>query len=205
MKQFFFAAVLITLAQTAIAQGMAAQTATTLESDNQATAVKAQPVDKSPMDMVYFPEEYPVLKIKDKVKEPPVARVIYSRPQKADRVVFGDLIEYGKVWRLGANEATEIEFFRDVKISGRRVPKGKYTLYAIVNPQQWTIIVNKDTDTWGSFKYDEKKDLLRTSVPVKQEAEPVEAFTMYFEKTAAGANLHMAWDNATAILPIALK
>ncbi len=195
MKQLFFAFLLFVLTQNASAQSMAVQTAT----------VKSLPMDKSPMDMVYFPEEYPVLKIKDKAKEPLIARVIYSRPQKADRVVFGDLVEFGKVWRLGANEATEIEFFRDVKIDGKRVPKGKYTLYAIVSPDQWLMIVNKETDTWGSFKYDEKKDLLRVAVPAERDQMPVEAFTTYFEKTAAGANLVIAWDTVKASLPIALK
>jgi hypothetical protein len=206
MKKLFVAATLFLLLQRASGQGTAFQTSnavpTTTESN---TDVKALPMDKSPMDMIYFPDEYPVLKIKDKAKEPPIARVIYSRPQKADRVVFGDLIEYGKVWRLGANEATEIEFYRDVKIGGKRVPKGKYTLYAIVNPTQWTLILNKDTDTWGSFKYDEKKDVMRVNVPVQKEQQPTEAFTMYFEKTATGAALQMAWDDVKATLPIALK
>ena len=62
-----------------------------------------------------------------------------------------------KVWRLGANEATEIEFYKDVKIGGKKVPKGRYTLYAIVSENVWTMILNKDTDTWGAFKYDSKK------------------------------------------------
>lgn len=205
MKQFFFAASFFAVMHSAIGQGTAMQTATPISTNAQSSDVKALPMDKSPMDMAYFPDEYPVLKIKDKVKEAPVARVIYSRPQKADRTVFGDLIEYGKVWRLGANEATEIEFFKDVKIGGKRVPKGKYTMYALVNPDQWTVILNKETDTWGSFKYDEKKDLLRVAVPVQKEQQPMEAFTMYFEKTPAGANLQMAWDDVKATLPIALK
>ena len=68
------------------------------------------------MDMSYYPNGYPVLKIQDKATEPLVARVIYSRPQKNGRTIFGELLEYGKVWRLGANEATEIEFFQVVKI-----------------------------------------------------------------------------------------
>src|SRR4029078_12566918 len=89
------------------------------------------PLDKSPMDMCYYPSNYPVLKIQDKITEPAVARVIYSRPQKNGRLIFGDLVEYGKVWRLGANEATEIEFFRSVKIGDKKVERGRYTLYAI--------------------------------------------------------------------------
>jgi len=91
-----------------------------------------------------------------------VARIFYSRPQKQGRKIFGELVEYGQVWRLGANEATEIEFYKDVKIAGKKVPKGRYTLYAIVNENSWTMIINKETDTWGAFKYDPKKDLLRT-------------------------------------------
>jgi hypothetical protein len=204
MKSFLLAAALFAIVRSA-AQDSAIQTANRTETSAAAPAAKALPLDKSPLDMAYFPDEYPVLKIKDKVKEPPVARVIYSRPLKAGRVVFGDMIEFGKIWRLGANEATEIEFFRDVKIDGKRVPKGKYTLYALVNPDRWTIILNKDTNTWGSFKYDEKKDLLRVTVPVQKEQQPTEAFTMYFEKMGDGTALQMAWDDVKASLPIALK
>jgi Protein of unknown function (DUF2911) len=160
-------------------------------------------LDKSPMDMSYFPNRYPVLKIQDKVTEPPVARIIYSRPQKMGRVIFGELIEYGKIWRLGANEATEIEFYRDVKISDIKIKKGRYTMYCIPFEQKWTIIVNKDNDTWGSFKYDEKNDLVRVDVPVQKQTEVAEEFSMAFEKTDTGANLVIAWDNIKLDLPIA--
>jgi hypothetical protein len=163
------------------------------------------PVDKSPMDMCYYPNNYPVLKIQDKATEPMVARVIYSRPQKNGRLIFGDLVEYGKVWRLGANEATEIEFFRSVKIGDKKVEKGRYTLYAIPAEDTWTIILNKDNDTWGAFKYDELKDVLRTAVPVQKLNEGVEALAMTFEKSDSGCNLIIAWDNIKASLPISLK
>ncbi len=160
------------------------------------------PMDKSPMDMSYYPNNYPVLKIQDKITEPLVARVVYSRPQKTGRVIFGDLVKNGEVWRLGANEATEIEFFTKVKIGGNKVPKGRYTLYALVNENTWTIIINKETDTWGAFKYDAKKDLLRTDVPVQKTDAIVEALSMVFEKSATGCNLIMAWDNLKVALPI---
>jgi hypothetical protein len=163
------------------------------------------PVDKSPMDMCYYPNNYPVLKIQDKATEPAVARVIYSRPQKNGRLIFVDLVEYGKVWRLGANEATEIELFRSVKIGDKKVEKGRYTLYAIPTEDNWTIILNKDNDTWGAFKYDEQKDVLRTSVPVQKLNEGVEALAMTFEKSDSGCNLIIAWDNIKASLPISLK
>src|SRR5437764_8964762 len=96
--------------------------------------IKLSELDKSPLDMAYFPADYPMLKIKNKAVVSPVARVIYSRPQVDNRVIFGELIEYNKVWRLGANEATEIEFFKDVMINGKKVAKGRYTLYVIPNP-----------------------------------------------------------------------
>jgi hypothetical protein len=170
------------------------------------TSVSKYPaLDKSPMDMAYYPANFPVLKIQDKATEPLIVRVIYSRPQKNNRSVYGELIEYNQVWRLGANEATEIEFYRDVKIAGKKIPKGKYTLYALVNPTEWTMILNKETDTWGAFKYDEKKDVLRTAVPVQKTGESLDAFTISFDKITNGINLNVAWDTVQVSLPILLK
>lgn len=160
------------------------------------------PVDKSPMDMCYYPNNYPVLKIQDKASDPVMARVIYSRPQKNGRIIFGDLVEYGKIWRLGANEATEIEFYKNATIDGKKVAKGRYTLYAIPAESSWTIILNKDNDTWGAFKYDQGKDVLRITVPVQKLNEAVEALSMTFEKSDSGCNLVIAWDNVKASLPV---
>ncbi len=162
------------------------------------------PVDKSPMDMSYYPANYPVLKIQDKATEALAARVVYSRPQKAGRTIYGGLVKYGEIWRLGANEATEIEFFKPVKIDGKKVAKGRYTLYAIAYESSWTFILNKDTDTWGAFKYDQKKDVLRLPVPVEKTTEPVESMSMGFEKTNTGFKLVIAWDTVKASLPISL-
>jgi hypothetical protein len=106
---------------------------------------------------------------------------------------------------MGANEATEIEFFKDVTISGKKILKGKYTLYAVANPDQWTIIINKDTNTWGAFKYDIKKDVARINVPVQNLTEPLDAFTLSFEKTSTGANLQIAWELMMVSLPIVVK
>jgi hypothetical protein len=67
-------------------------------------------------------------------------------------------------------------------------------MYCIPYPEKWTIIINKETDTWGSFKYDETKDVVRTDVPVQKQTDPLEAFVMSFDKSPAGANLVIAWD-----------
>lgn len=159
------------------------------------------PVDKSPMDMSYYPINYPVQKIQDKITEPLAARVVYSRPQKAGRAIFGGLVKYNEVWRMGANEATEIEFFRHVRIDGKKISKGRYTLYAIPNETSWTIIINKETDTWGSFKYDAKKDVIRKEVTVQKTDTVIESLAMAFEKSATGFNLIIAWDNVKASVP----
>ena len=163
---------------------------------------KLPELDKSSMDMSYYPNRYPLLKIQDKLTEPLVARVIYSRPQKNGRAIFGELLDYGKVWRLGANEATEIEFYKDVTINDVKVKKGRYTLYGIPYEDKWTIIINKDTDTWSSFKYGAKNDLLRMDVPVQKQSEITEAFVMAFEKSDKGADLVIAWDDVKLNLPI---
>jgi len=160
------------------------------------------PTDKSPMDMSYYPFNYPVLKIQNKITEPLVARVIYSRPQKAGRTIFGELVEYGKVWRMGANEATEIEFFKPVRIGGKKISKGRYTLYAIANETSWIIIISKDTDTWGAFKYNLKNDVVRTEVPIQKLDIPIESFSIVFEKTATGCQLFIAWDTVKVALPV---
>jgi hypothetical protein len=171
-----------------------------------ASAARAQTtpptLDKSPMDISYFPVDYPILKIQDKVTGPPVVRVLYSRPQKKGRVLFGDLVQYRQVWRLGANEATEIEFFKDVKIDGKKVKKGRYTLYALVDTGNWTLILNKETDTWGAFRYDSTKDVLRTSVPVQRQPSVVEELSMAFEKNKDGASLVIDWDDIKVGMPI---
>ena len=163
---------------------------------------KLPPLDKSPMDMSYYPVNYPILKIQNKATEPLVARVVYSRPQKNGRTVYGELVEYGKVWRLGANEATEIEFYKDVKVGANKVKKGRYTLYAIPQSETWTIIFNKETDIWGAFQYDAKKDAFRIDVKTEKLQELVEPFTMVFEKAPGGANLIMAWDDVKVTLPL---
>ncbi|MFT4023055.1 MAG: DUF2911 domain-containing protein [Flavihumibacter sp.] len=163
---------------------------------------KFPPVDKSPLDISFYPNNYPVLKIQDKVTEPLLARVVYSRPQKNGRKVFGELVEYGSLWRLGANEATELELFKDARIGNVKVKKGRYTLYAIPTEQKWTLIVNRETDTWGAFKYDNKKDVVRVDLPVQASGDTIDSFGMYFEKNNNIVHLVMGWDDELVRLPI---
>jgi Protein of unknown function (DUF2911) len=163
---------------------------------------KYPPMDKSPMDMSYYPNGLPLSKMTNKPLGPALARVIYSRPQKNGRTIFGELVEYGKVWRLGANEATEIEFYQNVVINKIKIKKGRYTMYCIPYTDKWTIIFNRDLDSWGSFTYDSKKDVVRLDVAVQKTTEVLDAFTMVFEKSVSTVNVIVVWDDNKLSIPI---
>lgn len=156
--------------------------------------------DKSPMDVAYLPDNFAHDR---KAGEEVVAKVYYSRPNKADRVVFGGIVPYGKVWRVGANEAVEFKAFQDITLGGKALSAGTYSLFAIPNEGEWTIIINSDLDYWGAFKYDESKDVLRISVPSKSIEEPIESFSIRFEESEAGKGvMRMGWDKTMVEIPV---
>jgi Protein of unknown function (DUF2911) len=157
-------------------------------------------LDKSPMDMAYHPFAYPILKFQGKnPPAKPTARVIYSRPQKKGRVIFGtDIVKYNEIWRMGANECNEIELYRNATLGGKKIAKGRYSMFCIPNPDKWTIILNKDLDSWGAFSYKQANDLLRIDVPVVKLDEPVEFFTMVFD---TNGYLVVAWDDVRVNVP----
>lgn len=154
-------------------------------------------VDVSPMDMAWLPVDYPKLTVRRPL---PVARVIYSRPHKQGRRIFGSLVKYGERWRLGANEATEIELFIPIKIQNKTVPKGRYILYCIPETDSWTIVFNSNLFSWG-LNLDPSKDLYGFTIPAQTKNQSVEYFSMVFQPTPTGADLVMAWDNIEARLP----
>jgi hypothetical protein len=158
-------------------------------------------VDVSPMDMSYYPADYPKLKMAKKITQPPVLRLIYSRPHLQGREIFHDVLKYGEYWRLGANEATEIEFFRDVTIQDKKVKAGRYIIYCILGAASWKIVLNSNLDSWG-LQQDSTKDIQHFEIPVTHGNPSLEYFTMVFEKSNTGADLVMAWDDVVAKLPI---
>lgn len=159
------------------------------------------PVDVSPMDMSYFPADYPKLKMMDSISIPPVMRIIYSRPHLQGRELFENILKYGEPWRLGANEATEIQFYRDVTIQNKKISAGRYIIYCIPEKDKWTVVLNSNIDTWG-LKIDQKKDLFRFQIPVTDNNPILEYLSISFEKTKTGADLVMAWDDVIARLPV---
>lgn len=168
--------------------------------ERNATEVKFPIADPSPADILYYPINAPKAKEGEIIK--PVIKIIYSRPQKKGRDIFGVLEQYGKVWRFGANESTEIHFFKKVTIGGKKIKAGTYSLFAIPNKDKWTIIVNRQTDKWGAFTYDQSMDIVRTEIPVQGLSKPVEYFSLTFVPTNNGANLVAGWDKVQVELPI---
>jgi hypothetical protein len=160
-------------------------------------------VDVSPMDMSYYPVEYPKLKMANNSIPPPVARVVYSRPHLQGRHLFTQVLKYGDTWRLGANESTEIQLYRDVMIQDKKVKTGRYILYCIPEADKWTIVFNSNTDSWG-LKQDSTKDIQRFVIlPTHDHGGPsLEYFTIVFEKTVTGADMIMAWGDIVAKLPL---
>lgn len=95
--------------------------------------------------------------------------VAYSQPAVKGRTIGSDIAPYGKVWRTGANEATTIEFSKDVKVEGKALPAGKYSLYSIPGADEWVIIINKTAMQWGTV-YEEGKDALRVTLKTGKSA-----------------------------------
>lgn len=156
--------------------------------------------DISPMDMSYFPDDYPIQKMAKKASVLPKARVIYSRPHLQGRKLFQNLLKYGEPWRLGANESTELDLYVDGSVQDKKIKAGRYVLYCIPEADKWNIILNSNIDSWGLHP-DSTKDIARFIIPVKQTNNRLEYFTMTFEKSNDGADLLMAWDNLEARLP----
>ncbi len=120
--------------------------------------------------------------------------ITYSRPGVKGRVIWGDLVPYGKVWRTGANEATTIAFADDVTIDGHALPAGRYSLATIPTPETWTVIFNKVADMWGMYTYKAEEDALR--ITVKPRTAPfTEWLTFGFpELTPDSAVVAMTWE-----------
>src|SRR5213595_198313 len=105
----------------------------------------------------------------------------YHRPLVNGRKIWGGLVPYGKVWRVGANENTTIEFSDPVSVEGKPLAKGVYGLHMIPNPDSWTVIFSKTNTAWGSYSYDQKEDALRVDVKPRPLAENKEALEFDFE------------------------
>lgn len=120
----------------------------------------------------------------------------YSRPGVKNRVIFGDVVPFGKVWRTGANAATKITFGEDVKVEGNAVAAGTYAIYTVPNKDSWEVMLYKDLTLGGNVAdYKKENELLRFTVKPKALTDKVETFTIdVADVTASSANIELNWE-----------
>ncbi|MTI41107.1 DUF2911 domain-containing protein [Fulvivirga lutimaris] len=156
-------------------------------------------VDKSPLDVAYFPDNFAHDR-KDDQKA--IMKVTYSRPAKKDRDIFGKLVDYDKVWRTGANEATEIKLYQDVTFGGTKIPAGTYSIFTIPTATDWTIIFSSDLDYWGSYRYNKDNDVARVMAKSKEGKDVIENFSIQFDESGSSAGvMRLGWDKVIVELP----
>ena len=129
--------------------------------------------------------------------------VDYGRPGVKGRKIFGDLVPFGKVWRLGANSSTKITFEQSVNFGGKSVSAGTYGLFVIPTEKEWKVILNKDSQQWGAYTFDEKLNVVDVTVPIQKLAEKQEWFVIELNPVDDNSvNLVMKWDFTKVELPL---
>ena len=136
--------------------------------------------------------------------------VVYNRPFKKGRVIFGELVPYGKVWRTGANEATSFETSKDLSFGDKTLKAGKYSLWTVPDEQSWTIIFNSEYGQWGvgfngEANRDPAKDAVKVDVPVVLIEKEFEQFTISVEKMGEDHELTFIWDKTVVALPFSIQ
>ncbi len=134
-------------------------------------------------------------------------KVVYNRPSKRNREVFGALVPFNKVWRTGANEATTFETNHDLLINGIKLPKGKYTLWTVPMEDKWKVMFNSKQYDWGVNEkmepnWDPNYDVVEVEVPAQKLDKTVEQFTVAFDNTTDDLKMTMAWDNIKIEVPL---
>lgn len=125
----------------------------------------------------------------------------YSRPSVIGRAIFGELVPFGKVWRLGANQPTKITLSYPIEINNQKLDSGSYAIYAIPSVNQWKVVFNTNYKQWGSNDYDPEKNVLEYTTAVNGN-EHTESFTISFESVnETSANLVFEWSNAKVSVP----
>ena len=161
------------------------------------------------MDLLQYPFMSRLLNFveeKDLAANEPQVRDVYSRPQMKGRKIFGNgLLKNGEMWRVGANETTELTFFKDVVINGEDVKAGRYGLFAMVNDGEWEFIVHNAVQSWGNANFDEKDVVVKMKAKTEKTPKTLEALSMAFVESGEQLHLVVGWENTMARLPIAVK
>ena len=162
----------------------------TIGFSNQAIAQNFKGLDKSPMDIASFPSNY---RVSEKV-----IKIIYSRPQLKGRSLE-KLAPLGKKWRTGANEATEVTFYKDVVFGGTAVKAGTYTMYAIPGKTNWTVALSSQLNVWGVYFHKDENDVAKVTIPVKQTEENLDVFSIAIDEDMT---INMGWGTTLISIPV---
>lgn len=136
-------------------------------------------------------------------------KAFYCSPSKKERVIFGELVPFNKVWRTGANEASTFTTNKDLIIDGKELSQGTYSLWTIPAEESWQVIFNSEMYEWG-VKYTDQNpsrnpetDALIVTVPVSKSLTVTENFTISFSEAEDGTLMMLAWD--TTVVPVLLQ
>jgi len=162
--------------------------------------------DSSPMDLAAYPNSSRFRnfqKPEDFDASAPKIRIIYSRPQMRGREIFGGLLKYGEMWRMGANQTTAVTFFEDVMIGDTKVSKGKYGIFAVPNEKSWDFIIHKNVQSWGHAGHDEKDNVVTISAPTAKTPSTLEALSITYQEKGDGmVDIIVGWEDTMARLPV---
>lgn len=155
---------------------------------------------------VQTPALSPISKFEQKVGLTDIT-IQYSRPGKRDRLIFGDVVPFGEIWRLGANENTKITSSDAIIFGKDTVKAGTYAMYAKPEKDNWTLFLYSETTNWGvPDPWDTKKVVYETKLPVVQLNDVVETLTISIEKIENnGASLVIMWDKSKIALPFTVN
>ena len=129
----------------------------------------------------------------------------YSSPRMRHRKIYGGLVPWGEVWRVGANDATTFVTNTNVTVDGKTVPAGGYTLFAIPQPAKWTLIVSKMTGEWGIPYPGQSSDFLRGNMAVSKLPAPVENLTIGFDGAGSICTMRVDWETTRASVQFSEK
>ena len=129
--------------------------------------------------------------------------VTYSRPQLRGRS-FEEIVPKNKIWRTGANEATEIRVFKPILFGGKSLDVGTYSVYTIFGENNVTVIVNTAINSWGSYSYKQENDIARVVIPQTKSDTSLEAFSMAFSENETATTLDIGWGYMRASVPVSV-
>jgi hypothetical protein len=167
-------------------------------------------MDASPLDMAYYPNNAAHDLTFAKTAEAKAdlmtqIKIMYSRPQAKGREVFGGLVKFGKEWRIGANETTEVTFYSPVRIGDTMLFPGTYAMYIIPEKDSWTLKFHPTVNGWGVYNFDFSKELASLTSKVSKTPENVEALSIIMYESQSGAvHIKIGWADSMAEFPIKL-